>query len=685
MYSVPADIKDIVRNYDLTNDEGFRMCLFEALSNALYCSRNNETIIINIKFTRQYTANDIREDKDNYIKSFSITDNGVGFTDENYEKFTSVIYKTNHEGGKGLGRMAFLKVFKDVHINSVFREGENVFSRDFKFSVDKEPEDNKKQESNELPTQTTIRFDEIKSDFLENTKQSMEKYRDEILEYFYIFLYFLRGNNKTFEIKLIDDCGAISETRINTQQLNLDKVSEESFSLKGPVDLKGIDYFENFEILHIKTKNLKDNNAYYVVDERSAGEIKKLNLPPASLEDETGFVYHYHLYLKSTYFNRFLNESRTTLSIPSDGKKANVNVITEEKIAAELNSRIEKFLSYEIGILNKRNEEKIKATLGDSENNITSNASAYMYILNDDSAKKELLSEIKYTETAKNILTKVRVFHEELQRKTVNQINELIEKIKKHSKDMDLDKLREEIDNLSKKVNMENSVNLSSYIMYRKYVLNLFGEALDIYKNNSTQNEALFHNLLLHRGAVNSTDSNLWLLDEMFLYFDGVSEKSIANIKLNGTKIIRDLSEEEKEQLNAFHSKRLDRRVDLLFFPEEKKCVIIELKDPKIGITENVQQMDKYAELLANFTKPEYKPDNYYTYLITDNFNKYDKPTGYKKIYGIEGFARNSIDIKSYDNDAAIANQYSEIIKYSDIYKRASMRNRIFFKKLNLN
>ena len=685
MYSVPADIKDVVRNYDLKSDEGFRMCLFEALSNALYCSRNNETIIITINFTRQYKANEILEDKDNYIKSFSITDNGVGFTDENHEKFTRVIYKTNHEGGRGVGRMAFLKVFKDVHIHSVFREGEKVFSRDFKFSADKEPEDTKKQENNELPIQTTIRFGEIKSDFQENTKQSMGKYRDEILEHFYIFLYYLLDANKIFEIRLIDDSGVISETIINTQQLKLDKVLEDSFSLKGPVDLKGIDYFENFEILHIKTKNLKDNKAYYVVDERSAGEIKKLNLPPASLEDETGFVYHYHLYLKSTYFNRFLNESRTTLSIPSDGKKANSNVITEEKIAAELNSRIEKFLSYEIGILNRKNEEKVKTILEDSENNITSSANAYMYILNDDSVKKELLSEIKYTDTAKNILTKVRVFHEELQRKTVNQINELIENIKNNCKAMDLDKLREKMDDLSKKVNIENAVNLSSYIMYRKYVLKLFGEALDIYKNNSTQNEALFHNLLLHRGAVNSTDSNLWLLDEMFLYFDGVSEKSIANIELNGIKIIRDLSEEEKEQLNAFHSKRLDRRVDLLFFPEEKKCVIIELKDPKIGITENVQQMDKYAELLANFTKPEYKPDIFYTYLITDNFNKYDKPTGYKKIYGIEGFVRNSIDIKNYDNDIAIANQYSEIIRYSDIYKRAGMRNRIFFEKLNIN
>jgi hypothetical protein len=39
MYKV--DIKDVIRNYDLRNDEGFLFCLFEAVSNALYYSMEN--------------------------------------------------------------------------------------------------------------------------------------------------------------------------------------------------------------------------------------------------------------------------------------------------------------------------------------------------------------------------------------------------------------------------------------------------------------------------------------------------------------------------------------------------------------------------------------------------------------------------------------------------------------------
>jgi hypothetical protein len=71
------------------------------------------------------------------------------------------------------------------------------------------------------------------------------------------------------------------------------------------------------------------------------------------------------------------------------------------------------------------------------------------------------------------------------------------------------------------------------------------------------------------------------------------------------------LSEEKKLQLNEFNNKRLNKRIDLLFFPEEKKCIIIELKDPKMGVNENAVQMDKYAALLTNFVKSEFSIEHF--------------------------------------------------------------------------
>jgi hypothetical protein len=412
-------------------------------------------------------------------------------------------------------------------------------------------------------------------------------------------------------------------------------------------------------------------------------------MPPCLLKDDKGLAFHYYVYLKSEFFKKFLNDSRTKLSIPTESKNPNKKFITEEKIVEHLQKKIDSFLEYELNILEKNTEERINKALTDDRNNYIINNKSYLYILADDETKKELLSKIKFSDSEKDVINKTRNFHEELQAKTVNQVNQIIEKLKSDKKTenakIDYGKLEAELRSLVHRVNIENSVNLSSYIMYRKYILDLFNEGLEYYKVSKEFNESFFHNILLQKNTHNSTDSNLWMLDDMFLFFEGTSEQPITNITIKGEKAIRDLTEEEIKMLEEFNKKRLERRIDLLFFPEEKQCIIIELKDPKLGTDEGVSQLDNYAQLLANFLKPEFSILFFYTYLITDNFNVFDKPDPtFRKIYGIDGFFRHSADIRDYYSDTTIANQYTEVIRYTDIYERAKKRHKIFMHKLNI-
>jgi hypothetical protein len=685
MYQV--DINDVVRNYELSDSEGFLFCLFEAVSNALYCCANNQDIKITIRFTRNYKANEINKDEDNFITAFSVTDNGTGFTDDNFDKFTNKIYKTNHEGGKGQGRVAFLKVFRDVYIESSFKVDDRFYSRNFKIDTG-DIVDTKKEITDRNKQETTIRLEHIKSGFLEDTKKSAEYYSEEILNHFYIFLYFLLEQDKNFEIKVIDDSGKISEKIINTNKLKSDKVKKESFTIHDPSGLDGMEPVE-FNILHIKTRNIEGNKAFYVVDERSAGEIKKLDMPQCLFEDRAGEKFYYFVYLRSDFFNRFLNESRTKLSIPTEGKKTAKKLISEEEIIRHLQKNVDMFLEYELSILETQTEKRVNGILKDDKNNRTMNNKSYLYILADDETKKELLNKIKFNDTEKDVVNKIRNFHEELQARTVEQITVVVEKLKNDKKSksavIDYARLEAELQSLAQKINIENSVNLSSYIMYRKYILDLFQEGLEYYKVSKEFNESFFHNILMQKRSRNTIDSNLWMLDDLFLFFEGTSEQPIQDIEINGQKAIRILTEEETEMLNEFNRKRLEKRIDLLFFPAEKQCIIIELKDPKIGVADSIAQLDKYAEYLANFIEPELSIEYFYTYLITDNFNKYDRPgAAFRKIYGIEGFVRHSADIKSFDNDMSIANQYSEVIRYTDIYERARKRHKIYMQKLNI-
>ncbi|MDR3238455.1 MAG: hypothetical protein LBT84_08120, partial [Spirochaetia bacterium] len=600
MHTFEVDLNDVIKVYDLKKDEGFLYCLYEAISNSLYCCRDNKKVNITVQLYRQYKANELAKDEDHFIDSFVITDNGTGFTDDNYANFTKTIYKTNHAGGKGIGRIAFLKVFTEVEINSAFARDGQVFRRKFNFNHEK-IKDFVEDMPVDTPLLTELTFKEIKTNFQLHTKKSANYYSDEVLRHFYAFFYYLIGKDTEFEIRIIDDNGT-AEGIINADKLKQDKVLEEKFQIKNVDALPGMDTVD-FELIHIKTKNINSNEAFYVVDERSAGAVNNLDLPPSILEDENGDKFYYCAYLKSDYFTRYLNESRTELSLPNKGQSVYVTV---EKIEQEVKERIYNFLRYEIDLLNGKKVQKVQQVLIDQENNIIAHNKAYLYMLSDDSTQKVLLEKIQYKDSAPTILTKVRAFHEDLQRETVNKINNTIEKLKNNQSDIDFTKLESEIGTLIERVNTENLINLSSYIMYRKYILNLFNEGLQCSLKSAAQNEAFFHHVLLPKKISNSIDSNLWLLDDLFLYFEGISEVAIEDIVINGSKIIRDLTVEEKQQLDEFNQKRLRKRIDLLFFPAEKKCIIIELKDPKAGLNDNVLQMDRYAQLIANFVKPEF-------------------------------------------------------------------------------
>ena len=70
------------------------------------------------------------------VVGFQIEDNGVGFDDQNFTSFRRSDSTTKAKyGGKGVGRLNWLKVFQDVHITSVFTDGTSKHERAFTFST----------------------------------------------------------------------------------------------------------------------------------------------------------------------------------------------------------------------------------------------------------------------------------------------------------------------------------------------------------------------------------------------------------------------------------------------------------------------------------------------------------------------------------------------------------------------
>ena len=129
-----ASIAGRIRNTNLPKTKAL-LPLFEAVINAFQAieEAGGQGHAIRIITERQGSLDG---GKPGPIEAFTVTDTGIGFTDENFDSFETVDspYKAP-TGGKGLGRFLWLKAFTRVDVESHFRApGEDgLLCRKFSF------------------------------------------------------------------------------------------------------------------------------------------------------------------------------------------------------------------------------------------------------------------------------------------------------------------------------------------------------------------------------------------------------------------------------------------------------------------------------------------------------------------------------------------------------------------------
>jgi len=136
MPDLVSDIVGRVRRLPLTPSETNALLpLHEAFSNALHAVR--ERYKENAVNEGQILITILREGE--LVQGFIIEDNGVGFNDDNYKSFlTPDSQKKMGLGGKGVGRLSWLRVFGGAKVNSHYAQNGSVYCRTFDFVLDRE-------------------------------------------------------------------------------------------------------------------------------------------------------------------------------------------------------------------------------------------------------------------------------------------------------------------------------------------------------------------------------------------------------------------------------------------------------------------------------------------------------------------------------------------------------------------
>lgn len=122
------DLRGRIRNTKLSHAHAL-LPLFEAIINSIHAvaeARRNDGLI-QIVIRRNHvqrilggpSGSDLQVQYP--VKSFEVSDNGVGFTEVHFKSFgTSDTQQKISQGGKGVGRFLWLKAFDHAEIDSVF-------------------------------------------------------------------------------------------------------------------------------------------------------------------------------------------------------------------------------------------------------------------------------------------------------------------------------------------------------------------------------------------------------------------------------------------------------------------------------------------------------------------------------------------------------------------------------------
>jgi hypothetical protein len=236
----------------------------------------------------------------------------------------------------------------------------------------------------------------------------------------------------------------------------------------------------------------------------------------------------------------------------------------------------------------------------------------------------------------------------------------------------------------------QNKEELGRYIIRRDMVAEvlrkILAQELEYQKSPAKPGvkkspEGLIHDLIFRRKAADSGQLNdLWILNEEYVHYAGCSDLPINQIvDEKGQPLLKPISAEKIAELGL----KPELRPDIFLYPEEGKCVLVELKAPDVNLAEHLNQMTKYCNLIANYSVR--KIQKFYCYLIGETVNPLTDFDGtYEETVAGDWIGPN-VPVRTMDKErTTIATLQIEVSKLSSIYTRAHRRNKSFADKLGL-
>ena len=670
--------------------------LWEAITNSFesVAEKGSSDNYIAIRFI--FTESALCKDLYNFCK-LEVEDNGVGFDDINFERFIQLKDDRKSTKNRGSGRIQLLHTFDVTEYSSVFVQAGIQYKRSFILSKASDFIQNNAiiryigtEKIGNEPIKTLMSCSGVLGKNKVFDQVTASEFKKVFISHYLPLLCSIRANlpKITIECYLNDEC--IEKEDILAQDIPVeDKTSDVTInysrfnSSNNIVEKVAAEEKFTFRCFKLLEEQLPKNKISII----SKGEIVpgvQINFDLLK-ENDCIDKHRYLVFLEGQYFDDIAGDTRGNLPIPSNEELKNneelfqydQNYITLESISSATNAEVKKHYPE----ITQKEKEFLDELAGLEK----------MFLL-DGKAMKHSASKLGLNATPEKILKSLYELDSSTAAKADAKIKHLMDELKEikpTSDNYEID-LGSRINELVKMIPLQNRTDITHYVARRKIVLEVFQKALDReleMQKDAKRNidEKILHNILFQQSSEDPSSSDLWIINEDFIYFKGCSENRLFDIQIDKVNIFRDeLSVEEEAYLRSLGEDRKIKKPDILLFPEEGKCIIIEFKNPNVNVATHLQQIDRYASWIAEFTKDEFQMHSFYGYLVGQaieprdvlssdadytadpHFNFLFRPS--KKVYA--GPTRSSGSI------------HMEVISYSELLERARKRNEIFINKL---
>lgn len=444
------------------------------------------------------------------IWGFKITDNGVGFTDENWNSFNTLDSLLKAEKGcRGIGRLMWLKAFNTATIDSNYYQDGKVKNRLFSFSVDKEVLEQAPRIVDEMPISTTVSLEGFKQQFAVASHKTLDKIAAGLLEH--CLWYFIRSEDVP-KIRVVDN-----DNIINLSELFVDHM--DASTLKESVIIME----QHFEITHVKIRIARNKlhtlgycaSGRLVKEENLIGKIPGLY---REISDGNG-QFSYMAYLTGQYLDEKVTNERLNFNIYEKTEDLFVDTeISYSDIREAIYPLVKKFLADSLEEVLREGKERV-------EEFVSNKAPKYRPLLKH-IPKERLVVDPGISEKELEMHLHKETF--EIEQDILKEGHDLLQEVSSY------DEYSAQLKRYLERVTDLKQSDLANYVAHRRVVIDLLNYAITRQTNGEFVREEVIHDLIVPM-RVTSEDTeyhrqNLWLLDERLAFHHFLaSDKSISS------------------------------------------------------------------------------------------------------------------------------------------------------------